>query len=204
MHGDQQSIGIAPLGLPPASLPDDLGDGLVPLESAALYRRHADFVKRWVQRLGGPLVDVEDAVHEVFLVAHRRLPEWRGDAKVTTWLYRITERVVRKQGRKQRIRGWLRGLTGDFVEHTGDELPGPYEAIERKQALGLMHRALDGIDGKYRTVVLMYELQGLSGEQIADLTGTKLATVWVWLHRGRAKFVQRLRELQDVEAREVA
>ena len=56
----------------------------------AIYRAHAGTVARWAAKLAGPGNDVEDLVHEVFLVARRRLPEFRGDAKVTTWLYRIT------------------------------------------------------------------------------------------------------------------
>jgi len=56
----------------------------------ALYRQYAPAVARWVAHLGGPRIDVDDLVHEIFLVAHRRLAEFRGEAKVTTWLYRIT------------------------------------------------------------------------------------------------------------------
>jgi RNA polymerase sigma-70 factor (ECF subfamily) len=59
---------------------------------AAIYREHAELVKRWALRLGGPGLDAEDFVHEVFMVVQRRLPEFRGEAKLTTWLYRITLR----------------------------------------------------------------------------------------------------------------
>ena len=51
----------------------------------------------------------DEVVQEVFLIVQRRLPEWRADAKITTWLYRITERVVHRQRRKQRMGRWLRG-----------------------------------------------------------------------------------------------
>src|SRR5438552_1977251 len=58
------------------------------------YRQHAADVSRWARRLGGPGVDAEDVLHEVFMVAQRRLPEFRGEAKLSTWLYAITLRVV--------------------------------------------------------------------------------------------------------------
>src|SRR5437868_15375074 len=85
-------------------------------ELTSLYRTHAALVERWVVRLAGPAVDAEDVVQEVFLIVQRRLSEWRADAKITTWLYRITERVVHRQRRKQRMGRWLRGLAGDVAE----------------------------------------------------------------------------------------
>jgi RNA polymerase sigma-70 factor (ECF subfamily) len=170
-------------------------DSTPPLELTAVYREHSELVKRWALRLGGPGVDAEDVAHEVFLVVQRRLPEFRGEAKLTTWLYRITLRVVRKQAARQTVRRWVRGLVGDFAAHVPDEDLGPYESVERQQAARLVYRALDGLNHKHRTAVILYELEGHSGEEIAELMGTKLATVWVWLHRGRAKFLERLRAL---------
>jgi RNA polymerase sigma-70 factor (ECF subfamily) len=165
------------------------------LELAGLYKEHADQVMRWALRLGGPGLDAEDVVHEVFLVVRRRLPEFRGDAKISTWLYRITERVVKEQSRKQRLRRALRGLVGDYADELPPERFGPYESVQRQHAARLVYKALDGLPRNHRTVVVLYELEGHSGEEIAELMGAKLATVWVWLHRGRAKFAERLRAL---------
>src|SRR3954454_12851934 len=58
-----------------------------------LFRQSAPRVHKWVSRLAGHTVDAEDVVQEVFLVVQRRFAEWRADAKISTWLYRITERV---------------------------------------------------------------------------------------------------------------
>jgi len=75
---------------------------------ATVYRAHATDVLRWAARLAGPFLDPEDLMHDVFLVVRRRLPEFRGDAKITTWLYRITERVVRNARRRERFRRMTR------------------------------------------------------------------------------------------------
>jgi RNA polymerase sigma-70 factor (ECF subfamily) len=165
------------------------------LELGAVYRAHADLVQRWALRLGGPALDAEDIVHEVFLVVQRRLPEFRGDAKVTTWLYRITSRVVRKQATRQRLRRWARGLLGDIADELPDHGLDPYQTAERRDAARLVYRALDGLPHHQRAVVVLYELEGRSGAEIAELMGAKLATIWVWLHRGRAKFLARLTAL---------
>jgi RNA polymerase sigma-70 factor, ECF subfamily len=167
-----------------------------PPEITSLYRAHAAEVERWVTRLAGPTVDAEDVVQEVFLVVQRRLPEWRAEAKVTTWLYRITERVVHRQRRKQRMGRWLRGLAGDFADDIPTERLTPVDDLERKQAARVVYAALEGLERKMRAIVVLFEIEGLSGEEIAALTGTKLATVWVQLHRGRARFLKRLREME--------
>ena len=61
---------------------------------------------RWAARLGGPSIEVEDVVQEVFLVAKRRLVSFRpdGGGSITTWLFRATERIVKATRRKQRLR----------------------------------------------------------------------------------------------------
>ena len=170
-----------------------------PPEISSLYRAHAAEVERWVARLAGPTVDAEDVVQEVFLVVQRRLSEWRADAKMTTWLYRITERVVHRQRRKQRMGRWLRGLAGDFAGDVPTERLTPVEDLERKEAARTVYAALDGLERKMRAVFVLFEIEGLSGEEIAALTGTKLATVWVQLHRGRARFLERLRDMDKIE-----
>ena len=167
-----------------------------PPELASLFRTYAPQVERWVARLGGPSVDAEDVVQEVFLVVQRRLVEWRAEAKLTTWLYRITERVVHRQRRKQRMSKWLRGLAGDFTDQIPTERLTPVDELERKQASRTVYAALDALERKQRAIVVLFEIDGLSGDEIATLTWTKLATVWVQLHRGRARFLKRLQEME--------
>src|SRR5206468_229623 len=82
----------------------------------------------WARRLLGPGGDVEDAMQEVFLVAYRRLPEYRGDAKITTWLHEITFRVTQNQRRKLRLARWLR-LTPALIEGSSDS-QNPLRALE--------------------------------------------------------------------------
>src|SRR5947209_6991554 len=84
-----------------------------PLDFDAVYRAHAAKVARWAARLGGPAVDLDDVVQEVFLIVHRQLAKFRGEAQVTTWLYRIAENVVRHRRRKERFRRWLSGSAED-------------------------------------------------------------------------------------------
>jgi RNA polymerase sigma-70 factor (ECF subfamily) len=173
-----------------------------PLDLEALYRAHAPSVARWSAHLGGPSADLDDLVHEIFLVAGRRLSEFRGEARVTTWLYRITERVVVAQRRRDRARRWLRLNRRADVERELCSTPlTPVEDLHRQQERRTVYRVLDGLPEKYRTVLILFELEGLSGEEIATLTGRKLATVWVHLHRARALFLAELPRREEEEAK---
>jgi RNA polymerase sigma-70 factor (ECF subfamily) len=173
----------------PAAIPRDIG---------SLFRTHAETVHRWAVRLGGPGIDADDVVQEVFLIVQRRLREFRGDGKIETWLYRITERIVMKQRDRSWGRRLLRlfgGQEDDLAELAQRGPVTPLETLERNEATRLVYAALAGLSEKQRRAVILYELEGLSGEEIAELTGTKLATVWVHLHRGREHLQARLRSL---------
>jgi RNA polymerase sigma-70 factor (ECF subfamily) len=160
-----------------------------------IYRDNVQRVARWAGWLCRSSGDVEDVVQEVFLTAYRLLPEFRGDAQVATWLYRLTANAARHHHRKRVRRQWLqlgvRALTADEPP-----APSPQESLESSRELRLVREALDGLPEKYRTVLILSRLEGLSGEQIAELTETKLATVWVRLHRARAELAERFGKLR--------
>jgi RNA polymerase sigma-70 factor (ECF subfamily) len=170
-----------------------------PLDIGELYRAHAATVARWATRLGGPAVDAEDVVHEVFLVAHRRLREFRPDAKPTTWLFRTTDLIVRAHRRRARLRAWLgRSLAREDAAAPAAAVS-PVEDLIARERTQLCYRALDALGEKYRSVFVLYELEGLSGEEIAALTGINPSTIWVRLHRARARFVARVEALASRE-----
>ena len=170
-----------------------------PREIGALYRDHAQTVARWAARLGGPDIDVDDIVQEVFLTAHRLIAGFRGEAKITTWLFRITQNQVRHQRRKLRHRRYLRGSANDVAGQVASPRRTPAEALEQQQASQTVYRVLDGMSEKYRTAFVLFELECLSGEEIAALLDQKVNTIWVWLHRARAQFLAGLEKLEKSE-----
>jgi RNA polymerase sigma-70 factor (ECF subfamily) len=161
-----------------------------------VYRRHGAMVIRWAARLGGPNVDLDDALQDVFVRVQKDLHAFRGDAQVTTWLYQITRNVVGHRLRKDRFRRWLTGT----AQETAAELPAsfgnPLEAIEKREAAAQLYRALDGLSEKDRTVFVLFELERLSGEEIGQIMGARVGTVWVWLHRARTRFFDQVRRLE--------
>ena len=171
----------------------------IPKDGGELFRLYSVSVTKWARKLAGPTIDHEDVVQEVFLTAHRLLPTFRGDAQITTWLYRITENVVRHRRRKDRFRRWLGGSSDDVAGNTANTDLSAHDRIEERQAVQLVYRALDGMKEKYRTVIILYEFEKMSGEELAEKMGCSHETVRVWLYRARAQFEERVKKLQAKE-----
>jgi RNA polymerase sigma factor (sigma-70 family) len=157
-----------------------------------LYRTYAAKVGRWAARLGGPATEVEDVVQEVFLVAKRRLISFRADGggKITTWLFRTTERIVMTARRKQRLRRFFGATAADDIAAAGGAGPIPSDEIERRQEIARVYRVLDRLPERQRRVLILFELEGLSTQEIAALVGARIGTVRVWLYRARAAFLE--------------
>jgi RNA polymerase sigma-70 factor (ECF subfamily) len=172
-----------------------------PLDIAAAFRRHRRDIERWAARMGGPLVDADDVMQEVMMVAHARLPEFRHEAQLRTWLFKTTQNIAGTHRRRERRRRWLRGMSLDYAVEVQAHGPSALEEMERREAAAEVYSALDRLAEKYRSVVILFEIEGLSGEEIAALTGTNLATVWVHLHRGRQKLKANYQELAQIRGK---
>jgi RNA polymerase sigma-70 factor (ECF subfamily) len=179
----------------------DPGGELARARSAAmadlrkLYSERADFVRRVIIRLGGPRADVDDLVHDVFLIALRKRDSFEGRAAPTTWLYSVAVKVVAGARRRARIRQ-LFGLE-DAYEPTERETPA--SVFEHREASRIVYRLLDRIGEKKRTVFILFELEGLSGEEIAEAVGCPLKTVWTRLFHARREFAELLGKTSERE-----
>jgi RNA polymerase sigma-70 factor (ECF subfamily) len=184
------------------SPPSLSGDGLAPRDGDAgpdhaldpdqLYEKYEPLVERWVRRLAGPEADVEDLVHDVFLVALRRHHEFRGDAEFSTWLFRIAQLIVRKHRFRRRLHGFLNLMFRGHSTALAPRSPTPLEELERRQQCALLYQALDRLPEKYRTPIIMFDIDGRSAAEVASLLGIKVNAVWVRIHRARAKLLDDL------------
>ena len=156
----------------------------------AIYRTHVRQVGRWVVRLGGPAMDVEDTVHEVFTVAYARLASFRGDSSMATWLFGITDKVVRQRRRKQRWWRWPAGSADETAGALPTAVPDPLQAFEQVQAARNVYRILDRLPERDRRVLILFELEELAAEQVGELLGITAANARLRLHRARARFLR--------------
>jgi RNA polymerase sigma-70 factor (ECF subfamily) len=164
------------------------------VEISEIYRKHAPDVSRWIAHLGGPFADVEDLLQEVFLVVQRKLPGFRGEAKLTTWLYGITDHVVSNARRKERFRRWTRrARRAEVADALAPSPSEPNTSLEREQARREVYAALEQLPDKYRTPFILFEIEGMPCDKIAELVGVRTQTLWVQIHRARAMFTEALK-----------
>ncbi|HEY0715970.1 MAG TPA: sigma-70 family RNA polymerase sigma factor [Polyangia bacterium] len=162
----------------------------VEVDVGALYRAHAAAVARWARRFGGLQVDAEDIVQEVFLLAKRRLRHWEPGAKITTWLFRATEKIARRARRRLRLRSFFLSAFGLNVSRTTSPGPSALDRMISDDTCRRVYAVLDQLPERYRRVLILFEIEGLSTQQIADLVGVPQPTVRVWLFRARARFAE--------------
>jgi RNA polymerase sigma-70 factor (ECF subfamily) len=157
-----------------------------------LFRRHRGDVSRLVYRMLGPTADAEDVVQEVFLQVHRSLGEFRGQAKFTTWLHRVTVNVVLMVRRAARSRPVF---TGEPVaEQEPDRNLLPDEGAARQVRIRAFRRLLDRLPEKKRTVFVLHEIEGMAPSDIAELVDAPVLTVRTRLFYARRELADMMRE----------
>lgn len=170
-----------------------------PLDLRTLYGDHAPFLRAAIQRLGGPRADADDLLHEVFLVAMNRAGDFEGRSTARTWLYGIALRVVAAHRRKSKLRRFF-GLESVPVHREPTAAGTPESLLQTASARAQVFSILEKIGEKKRTVFILFELEGLSGEEIAALVGCPLKTVWTRLFHARAEFRAHLERALALEA----
>jgi len=151
-----------------------------------LHRVYYPVAGAFLRKLGVRDRELEDATQEVFVQLFRSLPEFRGEAQLKTWLYRLCATQAR---RARRFRAVTEALAQWFgvsapratLQELGDDL-----ARER------VSRALDQLSDGDRLVLVLFELEGLSGAEVAKIVGCPIASVWRRLHYGRRRFREAL------------
>lgn len=140
-----------------------------------LFRNHRRDVARLVGRLLGPRPEVEDVVQEVFIQVFRSLPNFRGDARFTTWLHRVTVNVTLMHLRAARSRPRLGNELLD--EPAAPEGDSPVDHAARNQRLRALYKILDTLSDKKRAVFILHDLDGVPAAQIAAMVDSPVLTV---------------------------
>ena len=127
--------------------------------------------------------DARDVCQETFLRAFRALPGFRGQAKFSSWLYRIALNLCRDWIRRERRQPIAQAPEGvDLVELASESAPS--ESIEDLVARPISRRAMAELPDEQRTAIILKEYHGLTFQEIADLVGCPLSTVKTRLYQG--------------------
>lgn len=149
-----------------------------------VYDRYVVFVWRTLRALGLPDAALEDAVQDVFIVVHRRLHEFEGRAKLTSWLFAIARRVAKNHRRARQPSSELR----DVEEQVRDDGPTPYEAVVQTEAVALLERILDRLDDKQRVCFVLMDIEQMTAEEVASLLEINVHTVYSRRRLARLEF----------------
>ncbi len=155
---------------------------------AELFRRHRGAVTAISYRMLGPGADLEDIVQEVFLQVHRSLPDFRGQAKFSTWLHRVAVNVVLMARRRARSRPHY--VHEDQARSEADVGPAPDEDVARSRRVEAFRRLLDKLSEKKREVYVLHELEGLAPSEIAKMVDCPVLTVRTRLFYARRELAQ--------------
>jgi RNA polymerase sigma-70 factor, ECF subfamily len=174
---------------------DDLVERCKTGNSAAfreLFRAHRNDVARLVQRMLGHTPDLEDVVQEVFLQVHRSIGDFRGQSRLSTWLYRVTVNVVLMHRRAARSRPVWTDAPESLVP--ADTQPLPDEKLARQRRIAAFYRLLDRLSDKKRAVFVLHELEGLAPAEIGKIVEAPVLTVRTRLFYARRELLTMLRE----------
>lgn len=178
---------------PSTGEPDPVSAGTDLAGLRRIYEEHGPWLRAALARLGGPGLDTDDLLHEVFLVAIRRYAVLTDVPEPRAWLYGVAVHVTQAARRRARVRRWF-GL--ERAESVTDGVT-PEHAVHASDARRRVYEALEPLSEKKRTVFVLFELEGLSGEEVAAIVGCPLKTVWTRLHHARKEFQQHLRRRGD-------
>jgi RNA polymerase sigma-70 factor (ECF subfamily) len=168
-----------------------------PIQFEEVVREHEAFVFRTLARLTGAGEHVEDLAQEVFLRLYRGLEGFRGDAKLTTWLYRITLNVAQdewKRRKREQVATSFDDPEAGWAERISDGEDDAEQMLGRKQMMAVVNAALGELSEVERAALVMFHQEECTYEQIAVVLKLPLNTVRTHLRRGRQKLKERLKE----------
>jgi RNA polymerase sigma-70 factor (ECF subfamily) len=166
-----------------------------------------EVVRRWERKIyalaygfTGSVEDARDAAQETFVAAYRNLRNFRGEAKVSSWLHRIAVNQCITRQRRARVRSET-GIE-DAVESSGEsflstgETCSPARAAEGKERTEAVRRAVAALTPELREVVLLKEFEGLTFQEIAEALQVPLSTVKSRLYTALRQLRMRLEKFE--------
>jgi len=150
-----------------------------------LFEKTLPHVQRMLFRLCGPGIEIEDLVQQVYLALFGSFGRFEGRSAFSSWLFGICIRVA---GKKARSAGRFARLRRALLSEPSGTVHLPDCLVARAEQARMVHRVLGRLPYKQRTILVLYEMEGLSGKEIAESLSIPQATVWTRLHHARKAF----------------
>ena len=158
-----------------------------------IYRDYVDLIYRFAHRLCGESEAARDIVQETFLNAYRGIKDFRGDAQLSTWLYTIASHACMRMRRKRKgapdrelsLEEFIPTSDGEFRLQIPVEGLSPEQALQNKQLRRILDHAIGRLPPKYRMVLVLRDMEGLSAKEVGAIMRLNERAVKSRLHRAR-------------------
>jgi RNA polymerase sigma-70 factor (ECF subfamily) len=157
-------------------------------EFGAIYQAHVQTIYYLTLRLLGDPTQAEDATHDVFLKAYRKMGQFRGEAGIRTWLYRIAINHCHNLVQTWHHRHMLSNADDAIWETAGANTDSPLRVLEIKELGQRIQETLETLPEEYRLLLLLVASEKLSYQEIGALTDQSADAVRGKLHRARKAF----------------
>ena len=148
-----------------------------------LYDRHFPDVERLVASLGILDAEADDICQEIFVIIYKNLARFRGEARLSTWIYRLATREAIRFARRRRL---VRGLSELFAREKRSATPPDWSESEAGRR-HYLRQLLDKLSPERRLALVLYEIEGVPVNEIARISDCAENTVWTRLHRARTE-----------------
>ncbi len=159
-------------------------DDQQPLDFEEIVAQYSEVVYNLAYRILGNHADAEDAAQDAFLSAYRNFGRFRGESRVSTWLYRIATNAALMKLRRDRPRRALAEADYDSIE-LASPLEGPEKLALNVELRDHLETALDGMMPNLKAAVVLRDIHGLSNEEAAQALEVSVSALKARLHRGR-------------------
>jgi RNA polymerase sigma-70 factor, ECF subfamily len=164
-----------------------------------LIRKHEPKIYSLLMSMTGNEAEAADFFQETFLSAWRSLPAFKAKSSFSTWLYRIAVNTVLMKRRKKKLSTVSLDIPISTSEDgeiqrdfAGDWSDNPLASLENDELKARLNKSIQELPEKYKTVLLLSDVQGLPNEEISKILGASLASVKTRLHRARMHLRQKL------------
>jgi RNA polymerase sigma-70 factor (ECF subfamily) len=167
-----------------------------------LVKEHTGKVVGLAWRLVGNHEDAEDIAQEAFLRLHRSLAEFRGESRISTWLYRTTTRLAIDHLRRERIKRKVFFFrqdndSPDPVVSASDPLRNPAREFQSQEAMRSLRKSLQKLSARQQVIFTLRHYEGLALKEIAEHLGIATGTVKAHLHRAITQLRKDLNEFRE-------
>jgi RNA polymerase sigma-70 factor, ECF subfamily len=162
-----------------------------------IVTRYQGTILNMAYRLLGNRTDASDVCQEVFVLLLRKIGSFRGEAKFSTWLYRVSLNACHDHARRMKRHYSLSDSPGDDLPEIEQRLPddglhSPEESLERTEIQEVVHEAIGRLPYKFKEVIFLHDISEFNYKEVAEILDISLGTVKSRLNRARTRLAKEL------------